>query len=750
MKNTVILWILVLVSGYLNAQNTVSGRITYGNNFPLQGASILIPELNKGAISDSAGNFELKNLPVGKTRIQFSFLGFATVIKEIGSGGKPVYLDIVMHPSPIETEAIVVSGGYNVPQHDNAIKIDLLKLNPEEIKATPNFMEKVARIPGVEMISKGSGVSKPVIRGLSMNDVLVLNNGVRVENYQYSSHHPLGIDEFGIESVEVIKGPASLVYGSDAIGGVMNFIKENPSPVGTVSGDYNFHFFSGSQGIASNFGIKGSSKNFFGGVRFGLKSNADYLQGGGDYVPNSRFNEYSLKTQTGVTGKKGTLRLFYDYSRQNLGLVEEEAVSLISERGRKNSVFFQQITSHILSSQNKLYAGKWRFDINPAIQSTELIHVGNENETEIQMRLTTLTYETRIHLPAKGQGEYIAGFQGMNQWNNNLNNRETLLLPDAATENYSAFFMVQENIFKKITLQGGLRYDFNRIHTQPAGDATTAGFRPSVTQRYGSLNASGGATCRITESLLLRANLASAYRTPNLAELTSNGPHESRYEIGDANLEPEQSWEGDINLHYHVKNITFDVAAFYNHLNHYIYISPSSETSESGLPVYRYNQNNAILKGGEAGMHIHPRSMEWLHYETSFSMVTGVQQDGRYLPFIPAHKWNNEIRLSKTKLALFRDAYIMTSTSYVMKQSKTASDETQTPGYWLIDSGAGANLKIGRQVVFLALGVNNLLDNKYVDHLSTLKEVNYFNPGRSVTLSLNVPFRVETVRKPGG
>ncbi|HNZ71952.1 MAG TPA: TonB-dependent receptor plug domain-containing protein, partial [Prolixibacteraceae bacterium] len=133
----------------------------------------------------------------------------------------------------------MVSGGYHSTQHENAVKIDVLKLNPKEITATPNFTEVLTRVPGVDMISKGSGISKPVIRGLSMNDILVLNNSVRYENYQYSSHHPLGIDEFGIEDVEVIKGPASLLYGSDAIGGVINFIKEKPAPQHTITGDYN-------------------------------------------------------------------------------------------------------------------------------------------------------------------------------------------------------------------------------------------------------------------------------------------------------------------------------------------------------------------------------------------------------------------------------------------------------------------------------------------------------------------------------
>lgn len=128
-----------------------------------------------------------------------------------------------MDISSNEMETVVVSGGHNSTQHATAVKIDVLKLDRQMCLSTPTFAQSLTKIPGVDMISKGGGVSKPVIRGLSMNDILVLNNGVRFENYQYSSHHPLGIDEFGIENVEIIKGTASLLYGSDAIGGVNQF-----------------------------------------------------------------------------------------------------------------------------------------------------------------------------------------------------------------------------------------------------------------------------------------------------------------------------------------------------------------------------------------------------------------------------------------------------------------------------------------------------------------------------------------------
>jgi iron complex outermembrane recepter protein len=735
--------VCAMIASYVGtyAQPSLKGKITDQDSIPLEGATITIPEINKGTVSDKNGNYELQNLPNGKIMVQYSFIGYSTKIETLIASGSPLVVNVQLHTTSIESEEIVVTGGYNSTQHENAVKIDVLKLNPLETKVTPNFAEVLTKVPGVDMISKGSGVSKPVIRGLSMNDILILNNGVRFENYQYSSHHPLGIDEFGIEDIEIIKGPASLLYGSDAIGGVINFIKEKPAPQNSLAGDYNVQLFSNSLGMANNLGIKAASGNFFGGIRAGLKSNADYLMGGGNFVPNSRSQEYSVKTNAGYTGKAGTFKLFYDYNKQNLGLVEDEPVEQIDQRGRNCKIFYQQLNTHILSSQNKVYLGNLKMDINSAYQNTELIHFGEVNVYEIQMKLATLTYETKLYLPSDANSEYIIGLQGTNQVNTNLNDRETKLLPDATTNNYSAFGLLQRTFFDKLKIQTGIRYDHKTMVSKAIGSVEDlATYRAALDKIFGSLSGSLGATYSFSEKLLLRANLATAYRTPNLAELTSNGQHETRYEVGDENLVPEKSYEADLSLHYHIDNITFDIAGFYNGINQYIFISPTGDTAVSGIPVYKYKQQNSTLMGGEAGIHIHPAKIEWLHIETTFSSVIGKQQNGDYLPFIPAHKLNFELRAEKEKLWFMNKAFVSANSHSAFDQNDVAPDETATSGYTLFDVSTGCNIMAGKQRLVVTLSANNVFDKKYVDHLSTLKEVNMFNPGRNIAFSVSVPF----------
>lgn len=726
-----------------NAQNKIVGKITDQDNLPLPGATIFISDMNKGTISDKNGKYQLVNLPDGKNSIQYSFIGFANRHETVELSGETFELNISLKQTAVEAEEVVISGVYKSTQHDNAVKIDVLKLDPQTIKITPNFSEVLIQVPGVDMISKGSGVSKPVIRGLSMNDILVLNNGVRFENYQYSSHHPLGIDEFGIADVEIIKGPASLLYGSDAIGGVINFIKEKPAPIGSITGDYNLQLFSNTLGMTNNFGIKGASKKFFGGIRAGQKTNADFLQGGGAFAPNSRFNEISVKANTGYTDKIGTFKFYYDFSSQKSGLVEHEAIDEITKRGRENNIWYQQFNTHLLSSQNKLYLNKFKIEINSAFQSTELIHFGEADVYELQMRLSTLTYEARLHLPSKESTEYIIGFQGFNQTNTNLNERETKLLPDAVTNNYSAFGLLQYTFFEKLKLQTGVRYDNKSISTGVIGSqADPLTYRAALDKYFGSFSGSFGATFNLSEKLLFRANFAAAYRTPNLAELTSNGQHELRYEIGDNNLVPENAYETDLSIHCHEDNFTFDIAGFYNIINNYIFISPTGDTTTSGLNIYKYRQANSALFGGEAGLHIHPKPIEWLHFVTTFSSVTGKQDNGEYLPFVPAHKLRFELRAEKEKLLFLRKAFVSVYTTTAFNQKNAAPDETTTSGYSLLDLSIGGNIKIQNQLMSISVSANNLFDRKYIDHLSTLKEVGLFNPGRNIALNIRIPFSI--------
>ncbi len=744
MKKIVFIFFVLFLFIKANAQNQIKGKVTDINNEPLIGASVSLPELNKGTITNLAGEYIINNIPNGKIKIKFSFVGYNTEIKIIENSQTENIVDAHLTVAIIQSQEVVITGGYVSSQHENAVKIDVLRCKDIDLSGTPNFMESLTKVPGVDMISKGQGVSKPVIRGLSMNDVLVMNNGVRIENYQFSENHPLSIDDNDVERVEIIKGPASLLYGSDAIGGVINFIKEKPAPVGKILGNYRMQLHSNTLGMNNSIGLKGTSKNIFGGFRFGNKTHADYLQGGGDYVPNSRFNEMTFNTNIGYTGKIGTFKLFYDYFKQDLGMTVFPAKSIITEQGRKNEIWFQNLEHQLLSSQNTLYLGKFKWGINAAYQNVLRKLQTTLDVPFVEMNLNTITYESKLYLPSNEKSEYIIGLQGMSQNNRNLNNRASQFLPDANINNIGFLGLAQYVFFNnKLKLQGGLRFDIYKTETFALGTEGTSGYHAPVIKEFQNLNGSIGATYNVNKKIMFRTNFAKGYRVPNLSELTSNGMHGNRYEIGNKDLSPENSFETDLSMHFHGESLSFDLAIFYNQINDYIFISPTTDTTSTGVSIYRFSQTNATLYGGEAGIHFHPKLFPWLHIEGTYSSVVGKQENGNYLPFIPAQKLRYEIRAKRKKIGLLKNPSIKFSALTAFKQDNPSPYETTTDGYTLVNFSVNTDFHISQQTLNFGISINNIFDTKYFDHLSTLKPLNYYNQGRNISVYLKIPFRIK-------
>jgi len=649
-------------------------------------------------------------------------------------------LDIKLTRAIIQTQEVVVSGGYISSQHENAVKIDVLKSEQIDVAGTPNFMEALTSVSGVDMISKGQGIAKPVIRGLSMSNILVLSNGVRIENYQYSENHPIGIDGNSIEQIEIIKGPASLLYGSDAIGGVLNFIKEKPAPTNKIVGNFKTNFHSNTIGTDNSLGLKGASQHWCGGIRVGIKSHQDYLQGGGEFAPNTRFNEITLNTNAGYRSNVGIFKIYYDYFQQNLGMLVPPVIPLTPERGRTNEVWYQDLEHHLLSSQNTINIGSLKWTTNFAFQQALRKLQTTLDVPYVEMRLNTFTYETKLNLPFNENSEYIIGLQGMNQFNENLNNRASQFLPDADLKNIGFFGLIQYSILKKIRFQGGLRYDINNTKTYSLGVEGTENYQAPLDKNFSSFSTSLGATYYPNNNLIVRVNFAKAFRIPNLSELTSNGIHGNRIEKGNENLVPQDAFETDISLHYHGDFLSLDLATFYNKINNYIFLSPTEETTSTGMDIYQYSQTNSELYGGEVGFHLHPKSAKWLHFESNYSMVIGRQLNGDYLPFIPAYKLQYEIRVERNNLGFLKHPYLKLSAITAFQQNNPSPFETTTDSYTILNFSFVSNILFFEQVIVVGLSINNLLDTKYFDHLSTLKPMEFFNPGRNISISVTIPF----------
>ena len=717
----------------LQAQNSISGTVTDLRNQPLKGVSVYISELNKGTATDENGKYMFSNLPNRNLKISFTFIGFGVQNKTISSTAKESTLNIILEETIFEMDEIIVSTAFNKIQSQNVMKVEHESIKNLQRKGTATLIEGLATIPGVSQVSTGTSIGKPVIRGLSGNRVLVYSQGVRIENQQFGDEHGLGLNDSGVESVEVIKGPASLLYGSDALGGVLYFNPEKFANANTFKANFSQKYFSNTQGSSSSLGLKTSTDNWKFMTRGSYNTHSDYKIADGDRVTNTRYNEADFKTGIGYSDSNFSSVLRYNYNNLDLGIPED---GIVEQTTSKKTDFPKQgIFNHLLSLNSILYFKNSKLDLDLGYIANDRSEFEDSNEAALHMKLKTFNYNVKYHLPKTGKIETIVGVQGMHQ--TNRNSGEEYLIPDAVTNDFGVFGTANYE-WKTNVFQAGLRFDNRKIVTDAQGIAGQEGSFEAVDKSFDSFNASLGYKTSLADDLTFRLNVASGFRAPNLAELTSNGVHEgtNRYEVGSSNLKTEQNIQTDLNLEYKNSHFEFFVNGFYNHINNYIYTAATGESIDSNL-VFDYIQDNAKLYGGEVGLHFHPHPLDWLHFETSFESVTGEKENGDYLPLIPANNWDNTIRTEFKIQNWLEDGFATLNVSSTFNQKNVSGFETKSNGYTLVNLGFGGTVKLGKTIFDVNVNGNNLLDKRYIAHLSRLKTDGIPNIGRNIVLGVN-------------
>ncbi|HMC00436.1 MAG TPA: TonB-dependent receptor [Flavobacteriaceae bacterium] len=741
MKSIIYILLLFAVTT-IHSQNSIQGQIKdASSNESIAFANIYFPQLEKGTISDENGLFTINNIPTGNYKIIFSIIGYETLSQDVSI---PLSEDllIALTPSAIEMEEIIVSTPFHKLQSENVMKVEKEIMSDLKANGAVTLADGITNIAGVESISTGLSIGKPVIRGLSSNRVLVYTQGVRLENQQFGGEHGLGLSDAGIESVEVIKGPASLLYGSDALGGVLYINPERFASANLSSGDINATYFGNTQGFTTNAGYKASGEKFKFLFRGSVAQHADYETK--DYrVTNTRFKEEDFKAGLGyqITNFKTEFR--YNMNHSKLGVPEE-----VGEQSTSKTPLlpYQDITNHVFSSKSTLFLENSSLEMNLGYiynnrQEFEDEHEhehGDEDEDHdeehedeehdqdlhpaLQMKLKTFNYDIKYHMPTYGKFETIVGVQGMNQINTNYG--EEQLIPNATTNDFGVL-AVSHIHFEKADVQLGARFDSRAINV-PNG----------IQPKYNSFNGAIGFKTKLVKAVTARLNFATGFRAPNLAELTSDGIHHgsNRYEVGNPGLKTENNFQTDLAIEYKNEHVEIFANGFYNLVNDYIYLSPNG-TIIDYTPVYNYLQNDAKLYGGEFGLHIHPHPLDWLHFESSFETVTGKQGNDDYLPLIPANTFSNTIRVEFNNDWLSK-GYAFTKLRTTFKQDNVSAFETESDGYTLLSAGFGGTLKLFNKDLELTISGNNLTNKKYINHLSRLKSDGIHNIGRNISFGL--------------
>lgn len=652
----------------------------------------------------------------------------------------------------LELGEVVVTGLVgDTRAKEMATPISVIPATELRSRASSNIIGTIAREPGISEITTSGGISKPVIRGLSYNRVVVVNDGIRQEGQQWGDEHGIEIDGASVHSVEVLKGPASLMYGSDALAGVIIFRPEPVAMPGTVSGDVSAEYQSNNGLAAYSVHASGNSSGWIWDARFSDKNAHAYSNRYDGAVPNSGFAERAASAMFGRNAKWGYSRLRASYYHLTPGIIEGERDPLTGELegggiGYVPGLPFQQVRHFKVVSDNTVHIGTG--DLKAIVGWQQNRRQEFEESADVcglDFRLNTLNYDFRYQATIAGDWKYAAGIGGMLQESENLG--DEYLIPAYRLLD-AGLFSTASKALGQWTVSGGLRADVRLLRSE----ALEGRFNP-FERTFDGITGSVGAVRPIGRHFTLRINAARGFRAPNLSELGSNGEHEGtlRYEIGNTELKPEYSLQADLGLDFTSKYVSVQSALFVSRIDNYIFAARNGAVSDEGLPVYAFMSGTAHLKGAEISFDIHP--VHSLHIGSAFSCVYAREAGGDDLPLIPAPRLFSEIKyefshggctLSNSFLALNLDWNFAQNHFYAKDDTETA-----TPAYALLGLSAGADIMYRRhKLASVYLIGSNLTDEAYQPHLSRLKyaEENpvtgrrgVFSMGRNITVKLVVP-----------
>ena len=781
-KTTIFLKNILLTIGFCTiniicaAQISLSGTIT-GINQTLKGASVYIADLKTGTVTNEDGTYLIKNIPNGIYLVEVSFIGFASQIKEVTIKGKSIS-DFNLDASSIESPEVIVTGvAVATDQHTTPAPISIISPNFLQETGFNNIIDALKYSPGVSQITQGPAISKPVIRGLGYNRVVVVNDGIRQEGQQFGDEFGIEADPYSINKIEILRGPASLSYGSDAMAGVINMLAAPTVPEGKIKGNIQSNF-------QTNNGLYGGSANIEGninGITFDARyTHTDahaYKNKNDGYVFNSGYGQNNFKGSAGINRNWGFSRITISSFNLKLGIVEggrdpvtgqfnqhlmaadgTDSVAIVPDALLKsythNLIIHQNVKHYKAIWDNSFAIGNGRLGLRLGFQQNHRQEANDAtlgNVYNIYYLLNTFNYDLRYTFTQKNNYVFSFGANGMQQASQN---KGLLFLVPAYHLFDAGIFALINKTAGKFSLAGGVRFDNRSLHgdglfLDDNGHKVEA-TSPNATERFKTYktNFSGfsgslGATVDFTKSFYGKINFSKAFRAPNIAESGSNGIHDGTpfYEIGDANLKPESSLQIDATLGVNTNNFSSELTLFRNSINNYIFpiklasvfggdsIRTDAMAAMSG-PAFKYISGNALLYGAELTLNFHPQNIEWFHFDNTFSLIHAIQKNQtpatRYLPYTPPYKLVSGTEfIAKNLSKTFKNAYLRVDMEHCFKQDKIYykfNNETITPAYTLVNIGVGSSVfSKGRTIFSIYLYAQNIADIAYQSNMSRLK-----------------------------
>ena len=666
----------------------------------------------------------------------------------------------------VELDEIVLSIPFGQTLGKSVIKVDKIKLNDINPIIKQYISKSISRLPGVSIITTGPNIAKPSVRGLSFNRVLVYNQGVRLENQQWGEEHGIGISSSGAESVEVVKGPLYVLYGSDAMGGVIYVEPENYSSTDGFSVDYTGIYNSNYNGFNNNLGLSGKSGKFSYLLRADLIDNDNFSTPDHE-IENTWFEQNEIKAGVSYESEKFTSDLRYSRTDSDIGIPhmdeghddhghddhddhddhDEEGHDDHDDHDEEGH--YQELKHTTLTWKNTFDLGNNHIlDVTLGQQFNERKEFGGheeeghddheeeghdddhddhdghegheEGEAELDMELLTNTLDIKLVMPQNEDFNLIIGSNILSQENKNFGHE--ILVPDSEMNDFGLFGLAEFTMDNSSQLLAGVRYDSRSISSG------------TISNDFSNFNGSIGLKKDFSNSTL-RFNISSGFRAPNLIELFADGVHHGsfQYKKGNSNLVAEKSIQTDLSLQINNQNSLVSFDLFFNEIADYIYLAPSNGF-EDGFRVYDYLQQDATLYGGE--IHLNKETgISWLSYYTSLEFIYAETTDGEALPFISPLTFNQVFNLD------FSDNYSLEIDFLAKaKQGRVSTFEETTDGYTLLNLSGVWETQFLDNELDIFWSVNNVFDKEYYDHLSRLKTAGIHEMGRNISVGIKYNF----------
>ncbi len=768
-KKTKILTALLLISLVRSSYSDMfSGTVYNDENKPLANVQVTVPALQKGVVTDSSGTFHI-DIPPGNYAMGFHRLGYADHSETIFVPS-PVPIKVTLSESALAAQPITISAEPTPsPVLTTPANVTVLQGHQLEQKARENVMDAIKNEPGVNMITVGPSVSKPSVDGLNSEDLVIVEDGVRSESLAWGEEHAPEIDTLTADRIEVLRGAATLMYGSDALGGVIS-VNKAPLPSAALgaeplSGKIVTDVESVNQSAAEGVVLQGAQGDW------GWRSDLSEHQAGNIYTPNGTIANTASKEvngsgEIGVTKDWGDLTMDYSHFTKHLQLDESatqqdnEFQDLAHDNGdihadiKTDGLFNYEVTAGYDRVNREEYNGYVNSD-------NGLGGFPTPPSLEANWIETSYTVNIKAHQKQIGPFQGTFGFTSDNK--NELAGGIDQLIPSTNWNEYGEY-AYEEAHFGSVKLTAGIRGDENQLNadsyqsanmTSNAALAAANGLSSiqAQTRNYEALTGALGGVWHIIKPLAFAVNVGRGYRNPDEFELFAFGEHEGtgQFAVGDPNLQPETSMDSDASLRWVSSKFRSNLDYFYNHINNYIYAQPTNLNATdvytgNPLPVFQTTQGNSILQG--ATVRFEEDALEWLELKEGYDHIRAENiSTGQSIPFIPADRFLLGFKIHKKKWGNFYHPYFGANTRIVLAQNQPGPPSTKnlidtpTGGYTVFGLSFGWRILVMQNPLSFDFGADNLLNKAYADSMSVYdKQFGFVEPGRNLYMKVSVPF----------